>query len=111
MGPLKWSGVVWLFAAVFSVVITVVFRDVEWQWILTIIAGLAAAIVGLLLVWRPTRSTLMWSLIVGGTWLAIYAWLTYWQRAEQIAWTTDVFIGALAVIAAALSLTRLARPA
>ena len=41
--------------------------------------------------------------------MAIYAWLTYRQRTELVAWITDVFIGALGVIATALSLTRSAR--
>ena len=125
MSQPKWACLVWLFAALFGVVITVVFRTthwldganplvvgyvaLEWQWPVTIIASVAAAIVGLLLIWRPTRGIMTWSGLVGVAWLVIYAWLTYSQRAELAAWTTDVFLGALGVIAAALSLTRSVR--
>lgn len=109
MSFLKWAGVVWLVAAVFGLVITVVFRTEQIQWILTIIASAAAAIVGLLIIWRPIRDIVTWSGVVGIAWLVIYAWLTYSQRGELVAWTTDVFLGAIGVIAAALSLTRSAR--
>lgn len=105
----KWAGVVWLFAALFSVVITVVFRTEQWQWIVTITVGIPAAIVGLLLVWRPMRGIVTWSGVVGVAWFVIYAWLTYSQRAELVAWSTDVFVGVLGVIAVAFSLTRSAR--
>ena len=40
------------------------------------------------------------SIVVGVAWLLIYAWLTFQQRGETVAWTTDVFLGALGVIAA-----------
>ena len=100
MSLLKWAGVLWLAAAVFSVVITVVFRIDQAQWLVTIIAGVAAAIIGVLLIWRPIAGIATWSTVVGVAWLVIYAWLTVQQRNETAAWTTDVFIGALGVIAA-----------
>ena len=99
----KWSGVLWLATAVFSVVITVVFRTDRVQWLVTIIAGVAAAIIGVLLIWRPTAGIATWSTVVGVAWLVIYAWWTFQQRNETVAWTTDVFIGALGVIAALMA--------
>lgn len=96
----KWAGVVWLFAGLFSVVITIVFRTEQWQWIVTIIAGIAAAIMGVLLIWRPRGGTVTWSTAVGVGWLVIYVVLTVRQRDELVAWTTDVFIGAIGVVAA-----------
>ena len=107
----KLAGVVWLVAALFSVAITLIFRIYWWQWVVTIAAGVAAAIVGVLLVWRPQRGVVKWSFGVAIAWLVLYAWLTYVQRAEQVAWNTDVFISALGAIAAAASLPQLAREA
>ncbi len=96
----KWAGLLWLAAALFSVVITIVFRTVQVQWIITIIAGVAAAILGFLLVWRPVAGIVTWSTGVGAAWVVIYAALTLQQRGELVAWTTDVFIGALGAIPA-----------
>jgi hypothetical protein len=96
----KWAGVLWLAAALISVVLTIVFRTDQVQWVVTIIAGVAAAIIGVLLIWRPIGDIATWSIVVGVAWLVIYAWLTFEQRGETVAWTTDVFVGAFGVIAA-----------
>lgn len=109
MSLLGWAGVVWLVDAVFGLVITFVFRTEPIEWIVSIIASVAAAIVGVLIIWRPARSIVTWAGVVGVVWLVVYAWLTYSQRGEPAAWTTDLFLGVLGVIAAALSLTRSAR--
>ena len=100
MSRSKWAGVLWLGAALMSVVLTIVFRTDQVQWVVTIIAGVAAAIIGVLLIWRPIAGIATWSIVVGVAWLVIYAWLTFQQRGETVAWTTDVFLGALGVIAA-----------
>jgi uncharacterized membrane protein HdeD (DUF308 family) len=96
----KWAGILWLAAALISVVLTVVFRTDQVQWVVTIIAGVAAAIIGVLLIWRPIPGIATWSTVVGVAWLVIYAWFTFQQRSETVAWTTDVFLGALGAIAA-----------
>jgi len=96
----KWAGVLWLAAALMSVVATIVFRTDQVQWVVAIIAAVAAAIIGVLLIWRPIAGIATWSIVVGLAWLVIYAWLTLQQRGETVAWTTDVFVGALGVIAA-----------
>ncbi len=95
----KWVAVSWLAAGLFAVVITVVFRTDQLQWILTIIAAVAAAVIGILLIWRPSAGVATWSSGVGVAWLVIYAWLTFQQRDDIPAWATDVFLGALGVIA------------
>ena len=61
---------------------------------------MAAAIAGALLVWRPADRAVTLCTVVGVGWLVVYAGLTVEQRAELVAWTTDVFLGALGLIAA-----------
>jgi len=100
MSQARWVGLVWLAAGMIAVVLTVVFRTDQLQWIVTISAGVAAAIIGRLLIWRPIAGIVTWSTVVGAAWLVIYAWLTFQQRNEVVAWTTDVFIGVLGVTAA-----------
>lgn len=100
MSQSTWVGMLWLAAGLIGVVTTVVFRTDQLQWIVTIIAAVAAAIIGLLLIWRPAAGIATWSTGVGVAWFVIYAWLTFQQRDEIAAWTTDVFIGALGIVAA-----------
>lgn len=111
MSQSKWAGVVWLVAALVGVVVTVIFRTDQLQWLVTIVGSVAAAVVGVFLVWRSMRDIVMWSGVVTAAWLVMYVWLTYSQRAELAAWTTDVFVGALGAVAGASALTRSLRRA
>ena len=103
MNAFRWAGVLWLFAAVFAVVITVVFRIDPLQWVVTIIAGAVGAILGLWLIARPTAALARWSAVAGLAWLIIYALLTVQQIGELVAWATDVFLAALGVAAATVA--------
>lgn len=96
----KWAGVLWLVASLLGVVLTVVFRNDQVQWVVTIIAGIAATVVGVLLIWRPTAGIRIGSTVVGAGWLVIYAGLTFQQRNDTVAWEADVFLGVLGVLAA-----------
>src|SRR5437016_1718952 len=94
MSQAKWSGVIWLLAATLGVVATIVFRIDPLQWAVTMVAALAAALVGLLLLRTRRSDTITWSNGLGVVWLLVYAALTLVQRDEVAAWTTDVVIGA-----------------
>ena len=100
MKALRWAGGLWLFAAVFSVFITVVFRTNAWQWPVTLIAGAVGVVLGLWLIGRPNFALVRWSSIAGVAWLIIYAFLTLQQSHELVAWATDVFLAALGIAAA-----------
>ena len=99
----KLAGVLWLIAAVLAVAVTVIFRIDIIQWVLTIAAGIAAAIVGVILIGQPKATIFTWSNVTGLVWLVVYVALTIQQRAELVAWITDVFLGVLGVGAMALA--------
>ena len=103
MKGFRLAGVLWLVAAVFAVVITVVFRINPLQWVVTIAAGAVGVIIGFLLIARPGAAIVRWSSGTGVAWLIIYAALTVQQSGELVAWATDVFIAALGVAAAILT--------
>jgi len=103
MSQARWSGVIWLLAATLGVVATIVFRIDPLQWAVTMVAALAAALVGLLLLRTRRSDTITWSNGLGVVWLLVYAALTLVQRDEVAAWTTDVVIGAVGIVAALLA--------
>lgn len=102
IGQSKSAGVLWLIAAVFGAAITIIFRIDPFQWVVTMTTGLAAAIVGVQLVSRPSAATFTLSNVAGMVWLVVYLALIILQRAELVAWGTDLFLGVLGVSAAAL---------
>jgi uncharacterized membrane protein HdeD (DUF308 family) len=102
-GQMKLAGVLWLIAAILAVVVTVVFRDDALEWVVTIMAGVAAAIVGVLILSRPSAGIFAVSKVAGVGWLVLYAALIIKQRDELAAWGTDVFLAVLGVGAAILA--------
>jgi UPF0716 family protein affecting phage T7 exclusion len=70
MGLSKWAAVFWLVGAVMAIAVTVVFRIDALQWVLTIAAAVAAAVIGILLLRRPGASIVSWSNATGsrGSW-------------------------------------------
>jgi hypothetical protein len=103
MNRLGIAGVLWLLAAGFGIVITIIFRVDPVQWIVTIAVAVVAAILGLWLIARPRDLVVSASNVVAVVWTVLYAVLTVQQSDELAAWTTDVFliaIGAAAGVAA-----------
>lgn len=97
------AGVLWLIAAILAVAVTVAFRNDVYQWVVTIAAGVAAAIVGINLINRSSATIFTWSNVIGLGWLVVYAALIIQQRAELAAWGTDVLLGVLGLGAAVLA--------
>jgi uncharacterized membrane protein len=99
MNRLGIAGVLWLLAAGFAIVMTLVFRTDPVQWIVTIAVAAVAAILGLWLIARPSARVTSASNVVAVVWIVLYAVLTVQQSDELAAWTTDVFLIAIGAVA------------
>jgi hypothetical protein len=103
MNRLGIAGALWLVAAGFAIVMTLIFRTDPLQWVVTLAIGVAAAAVGLWLIARPSALVVSASNAVSVVWIVLYAVLTVLQSGELAAWTTDVAliaIGAASGVAA-----------
>lgn len=103
MNRLGIAGAVWLVAAGFAIVMTIMFRVDPVQWVVTMAIGVVAAILGLWLIARPSALVVSASNVVAVVWIVLYAVLAVQQSDELAAWMTDVIliaIGAVAGVAA-----------
>ena len=99
MNSLRTAGILWVVVALFSIGITLTFRIDPAQVVVTIAAGVVAAVLGLWLVARPTSRLVSASTVVAVAWAVLYTVLTVQQLDDPAAWTTDVLL--IAVGAAA----------
>ena len=95
MNRLGLAGALWLVAAGFAIVMTLIFRTDPLQWVVTLVIGVVAAAVGLWLIARPSALVVFASNIVSVVWIVLYAVLTALQSGELAAWTTDVALIAI----------------
>ena len=95
MNRLGIAGALWLVAAGFAIVMTLIFRTDPLQWVVTLAIGVAAAAVGLSLITRPSARVVSASNAVSVVWIVLYAVLTVLQSDELAAWTTDVALIAI----------------
>lgn len=93
------AGAVWLAAAGFAIAITLIFRVDSVQWVVTMVVGLVAAVLGLWLIVRPSVRVVTASNVVAVVWIILYAVLTVQQSDEVAAWTTDVALIAIGAAA------------
>jgi hypothetical protein len=84
------AGVIWLAAAAFAIAITVMFRIDPFQWGATLALAVAAALLGLWLITRPSALAVSISNSVAVVWIVLYAGLALQQAGELAAWTTDI---------------------
>jgi glycopeptide antibiotics resistance protein len=84
------AGALWLVAAAFAIAITIIFRIDPVQWAVTFAFGVVAAVVGMLLIARPSALVLSASNVLAVAWILLYAVLTVQQSDELAAWITDV---------------------
>ena len=99
MNRLGIAGALWLVAAGFAIVMTLIFRTDPPQWVVTLAIGVAAAAVGLWLIARPSALVVSASNVVAVVWIVLYAVLTVQQSDEVAAWTTDIALVAIGVAA------------
>lgn len=99
MNRLGFAGALWLAAAGFAIAITLIFRVDPVQWAVTMAVGLIAAVVGLLLLVRPSARVVIASNVVAVAWIILYAVLTVQQFDELAAGTTDVALIAIGAAA------------
>ena len=99
MNRLGIAGVLWLLAAGFAIAMTLIFRTDPVQWVVTTAVGVVAAVVGLLLIARPSALVVSASNVVAVVWIVLYAVLTVQQSDEVAAWTTDIALVAIGVAA------------
>ena len=103
MNRLGIAGVLWLVAAGLAIAVTLIFRIDPVGWVVTMAVGVAAAVLGLWLIARPSALVASASNIVSVVWIVLYAVLTVLQSGELAAWTTNVAliaIGAASGVAA-----------
>jgi hypothetical protein len=99
MNRLGIAGALWLVAAGFAIVMTLIFRTDPLQWVVTLAIGVVAAAVGLWLIARPSPMVVSASNIVAVMWAVLYGVLTVQQSDELAAWTTDVALIAIGAAA------------
>lgn len=107
MNRLRVAGVVWLVAAVLSIVVAIAYRfemmnAIHWA-LITILAGVLAAILGLALAWRTNADLVRWSNIAGVAWVVLYVVLAFQQADEPAAWPTDVALAVVGGLAAVIA--------
>ncbi len=100
MSSYQIGGIIWILAAVLAVATTVVFRENTAAWVVTNVASVIAAIIGVLFIWRPSHRLVRGSMLGGVVWVLLYAALVIIQAADIQAWTADAFLGAVGGVAA-----------
>ena len=107
MNRLRMAGVVWIVAAALAIVVAIAYRFEMMnapQWgVITIVAGILAAILGLVLVWRTDAALVPWSNIAGVAWVVLHAGLALQQADEVAAWATDVALAVIGGLAAVIA--------
>jgi len=103
MNRLRFAGILWIFAALISIAIALIFRIDPLQIAVTLAAGAVAAVLGAWMLAHQSSSVISASMISGAVWVVLYAVLTLLQAGELVAWTTDVFLGILGVAAAVIA--------
>jgi hypothetical protein len=107
MNRLRLAGVVWIVAALLAFVVALAYRFEMMnapQWgVVTIIASILAAILGVALAWQRSFSFVRWSNIAGVLWVALYVVLALQQADEVAAWATDVALAVLGGFAALIA--------
>ena len=99
MNRLGIAGALWLVAAGFAIVMTLIFRTEQVQWVVTMAIAVVAAVVGLWLIARPSPMVVSASNTVAVLWAVLYGVLTVQQSDELAAWTTDVALIAIGAAA------------
>ena len=99
MNRLGIAGALWLVAAGCSIAMTIIFRTVPAQIVVTTSVGVVAAILGIWLMARPNALLVSASNVVTVVWIVLYAVLTVQQADEIAAWASDVFLIAIGAVA------------
>jgi hypothetical protein len=107
MNRLRLAGVVWVVAAVLGIMLSIAYRfemsDALGWAVITILAGMLAAILGVALVWRRVTALVRWSNIAGVAWVVLYAALALQQADDVAAWPTDVVLAVIGGLAALIA--------
>ena len=109
MNRLGIAGALWLVAAGFAIAMTLIFRTDPVQWVVTIVIGAVAAVVGMWLIASPGALVVSASSAVTAVWIVVYAVLTVLQSDELEACTTDVFLVAIGAAAGVVAYRAAAR--
>jgi hypothetical protein len=106
------AGILWLVAAVLGAAVTLAYRTdtsmtsmmgpATWSAI-TFIGSAIAAVIGLLLLWRPSGTVVLLSTTGGVAWVLMYGALAVIQFDDLAAWPTDVVLGLFGAIAAVVA--------
>jgi hypothetical protein len=94
------AGVLWLVAAVLGATLTLIFRGDSIWYAITLIASGVAIVLGVLLLRRPTSTSVSLSTLGGVAWVVIYALLVADQSDDIQAWTADALLAVFGALAA-----------
>ena len=87
MNRFQIAGVLWLVAAILGAAVSVAYRtemtmDTSW-YAITLVGSAIAAVLGILLLWRPSSTTVLLSTIGAVAWVLMYGALTLIQSAKS----------------------------
>jgi hypothetical protein len=99
MKSMRLAGSLWLLAAGFAIATTVIFRTDPAQWLVTIAAGVYAAVLGVALISRSGSRVLSASALLTVLWTVLYVVLMVQQSGELAAWITDLALVAIGLAA------------
>ena len=100
MNRLQVAGILWIVAAGLSIAATLIFRVDSNQIVVTLVAGVVAAVIGVFMLARPSTATIGASNVAGLGWLVLYVVLAVIQSDEIAAWVTDVSLALVGAAAA-----------
>jgi len=105
------AGILWLIGAVLGAAVTVALRadadmtakmNTTISSAITLVGSAIAAVIGILLLWRPSSTTVLLSTIGGVAWTAMYGALAVIQFGEK-GWATDAVLGLVGGAAAVVA--------
>lgn len=103
MNRFQTAGVLWLVAAVSSAVATIAFREDSVWYLITLAASGVTAALGILVLWRPNKTSIFLSTIGGVGWIVLYGILVAIQSDDLQAWTANALFVVLGAAAAFLA--------
>jgi uncharacterized membrane protein len=103
-------GFAWLATALFSIVITFVFRTEVDGYVVTLVLGIATVALGVWHLLRPSGRAVVTSVVTGVVWLAVYGGLAVLQGDEARVTDTSLAIAGAAIGYAAWTMRGQRRP-
>ena len=95
------SSYLWIVAGVIGISTSLLFRVEPVTWAITIVLGILAVLLGIILLRRADPRVEQWSVALGIAWVSSFLVLAVWQLGDPAALVTDIglaLFGAAAVV-------------